>query len=106
MAFDFFHSLQVAETIKTVKHLKKAAGIPNSFAAQKSEIQALQLEVGVLRLQVAVLYQLLQTKGLFTQAEIQKVLESLDLADGKADGQFDGDPISGRSIADPSEEPV
>jgi hypothetical protein len=106
MAFDFFHSLQVAETIKTVKHLKKSAGIPNSFAAQKSDIQALQLEVGVLRLQVAVLYQLLQTKGLFTQAEIQKVLESLDLADGKADGQFDGDPISGRSIADPSEEPV
>jgi hypothetical protein len=99
MAFDFFHSLQLAETIQNVKHLKKAAGIPNSFAAQKSNIEALQLELGVLRLQVAVLYQLLLTKGLFTQADIQEMLESLDLADGKADGQFDGDPISGISVA-------
>jgi hypothetical protein len=106
MAFDFFN-FRLADAVETVEHWKKASRIPNPFTAQKSDIEALQQQVGELRLQVAVLYRLLLSKGLLTETEIQDLLKELDLADGKADGQFDGDPISGISVADhPAEEPV
>jgi len=104
MAFDFLN-LRLAEAVKTVEQMKKAAGIPNPFAPKQADVEALQQKVGELRLQVAVLYRLLLTKGLITDAEIHELLESLDQADGKADGQFDGDPISGISVAThPTEE--
>lgn len=103
MSFDYF---KLAQTIRTVENLQKAALIPNPFAPKQADIEALQQEVGELRLHVAVLYRLLLTKGLLTKDEIHDLMNSLDQADGKDDGQFAGDPVSGVSVAThPAEEP-
>lgn len=92
--------MNAIQLYRTVEHLKKTAGIPNPFVANKTDIAGLQQEVGELRLHIAVLYRLLLTKGFFTEAEVQSLIDSIDLADGNADGQFDGDPVTGVPIAE------
>jgi hypothetical protein len=106
MSFDFLN-LRLYQTVEWVEQMKRAAATPNPFAVKQADIGALQQEIGELRLHIAVLYRLLLTKDLITEAEIHDLISSLDLADGKPDGQFDGDPVSGISVAmHPAEEPT
>lgn len=105
MSYDLFDHFRLREIQRNVEHLRKAATIPNPFAAKHADIETLQQEVGELRLLVAVLYRLLLTKGQVTETEVHALISSLDAADGKRDGRFTGDAVSGNpQVATPPAE--
>src|SRR5688500_10191795 len=92
---DFFDHYRLRAIQEDVEHLRKASYKPNPFAPKQADVEALQQEVGELRLLVAVLYRLILDKGLATEAEVHTLISSLDAADGKRDGAFQGDAVSG-----------
>lgn len=98
MSFDFFQDQRLRRIEKSVEHIRKASSTPNPFAPKQADIEDLQAEVAQLRLLVAVLYRALLNKGVASEAEIHQLLAELDAADGKRDGGFDGDPVSGAAI--------
>ncbi len=97
----FFNDYRLHNIERSLEHLRKASSIPNPFAAKQADIKTLQKEVGELRLLVAVLYRLLLDKGTCTEAEIHTLLSTLDIADGKRDGAFHGDAVSGQPVVKP-----
>ncbi len=98
MTLNFSEWLRLGRVEQSVEHLRKAASTPNPFAPKQADIEDLQAEVGQLRLLVAVLYRLVLSKGVASEAEIHQLLAEFDAADGKRDGGFDGDPVSGAAI--------
>lgn len=101
MSFDIFDHYRLREIQRDVERLRKNAATPNPFAPKQADIEALQQEVGELRLLVAVLYRLVLDKGQASEAEIHALLGSLDAADGQRDGQFNGDPVTGIAKPEP-----
>lgn len=104
MSFDHFGDYQ--RLAKSIEHIRKAASTPNPFAPKQADIEALQVEVAELRLLVAVLYRALLNKGVTSEADLQQLIAELDAVDGKRDGGFKGDPVSGKVIvkAEPPED--
>ena len=97
MDFFTYYKLQsIEQGLKRLRHTPT-----NPFAAQKSDVDALQREVGELRLLVAVLYRVLLDQGQCNEAEIHALISRLDLADGKRDGTFQGDAVSGQPVVNP-----
>lgn len=97
----FFKDYRLHNIERSLEHLRKSASTPNPFAPKQADIETLQAEVGELRLLVAVLYRLLLDKGQCTETEIQALLSTLDIADGKRDGAFHGDAVSGEQLVKP-----
>lgn len=95
MTFDFFTDRRLRDIQKSVEHLRRAASTPNPFAAKQADIETLQQEVGELRLLVAVLYRLLLDQRQFELNDVLAQLSALDASDGKRDGQFCGDAVTG-----------
>jgi hypothetical protein len=106
MSFDFFTHWRLRDIQRSVDHLRAAAQRPSPFAPQQADIKALQQEVGELRLLTAVLYRLLLDKGHLLEPDVHALIASLDAADGRRDGAFQGDPVSGeaRSSSEPPED--
>ena len=107
MSLDMFNRFHLREIQRSVEQLRKAATVPaapNPFAAKQADVETLQQEVGELRLLVAVLYRLLLTNGQFTETEVHALISSLDASDGKRDGQFAGEAVSGTPIVAPPED--
>lgn len=101
MSDSFFGHYRLRSIEKSLDHLRKAASTPNPFAPKQADIETLQAEVGELRLLVAVLYRVVLDKGLCNEAEIHTLLSTLDIADGKRDGAFQGDAVSGAPLVQP-----
>ncbi|WP_425617945.1 hypothetical protein NA78x_001635 [Anatilimnocola sp. NA78] len=87
-----------------VERLRTSLSRPNPFAPKQGDIEQLQVEVAELRLQVAVLIQVLIQSGIATQPDLERCLADLDAADGKIDGQFDGNPVTGEPAPPPPPE--
>ena len=100
---DLFEHFRLTNIEKSLDHLRQAVSRPNPFAARQADIETLQREVGELRLLVAVLYRAVLDKGLATEPEIHHLLSSLDSADGRRDGSFQGDPVTGVPRVEPPE---
>lgn len=100
---DLFEHFRLSSIEKSLDHLRQTASRPNPFAAKQTDIETLQQEVGELRLLVATLYRLILDKGLATEGEVHTLLSSLDSADGRRDGAFQGDAVSGTPRVDPPE---
>lgn len=106
MSFDFFERLRLGRIEKSIEYIRKAAATPNPFAPKQADVEDLQSEVAQLRLLVAVLYRLVLDKQVASETEIHALLSELDSADGKRDGGFQGDPVTGVPIvaSEPPEE--
>lgn len=101
MSSDYFTYYRLRSIEKSLDRLRSSTSIPNPFAPKQSDVETLQAEVGELRLLVAVLYRLVLDKGIGNEAEINTLLSQLDLADGKRDGAFRGDAVSGTQLVQP-----
>lgn len=105
MEFNIYDHYRLQRIEKSLDHLRKSQATPNPFAPKQADIESLQAEVGELRLLVAVLYRLLLTKGGIDENEVHALVSSLDAADGRRDGQFQGDAISGApQVAPPTDD--
>jgi hypothetical protein len=101
MSFDYFDHYRLRSIEQSLQHLRKAAATPNPFVPKQADVETLQREVGELRLLVAVLYRLLIDKGQCSETEVNALLSTLDLADGRRDGAFHGDAVSGQPLVKP-----
>jgi hypothetical protein len=101
MSADFFDHYRLRSIEQSLQHLRKTVATPNPFAPKQADIEVMQREVGELRLLVAVLYRLLLDKGHCNETEVNALLSSLAIADGKRDGAFQGDAVSGAPLVEP-----
>lgn len=101
MSADYFERYRLRSIEQSLQHLRKTVATPNPFAPKQGDVETLQREVGELRLLVAVLYRLLLDKGHCNETEVNALLSSLDIADGKRDGAFHGDAVSGQPLVKP-----
>ena len=70
MSFDYFDHYRLRSIEQSLQHLRKTVATPNPFAPKQGDVEALQREVGELRLLVAVLYRLLLDKGQCSETEV------------------------------------
>src|SRR5688500_18807861 len=75
-----------------LKHSLRAEGRSESAGAERARLRA---ENGELKLYLAVLFRLLVAKGAATADEVRSLVRVVDESDGRADGTFQGDVVSG-----------
>jgi len=101
--FDIFDHFRLREIQRDVEHLRKAAYRPNPYGPKQADVEALQQEVGELRLLVAVLFRIMLDKGVAANTDIHALLAALDMSDGNRDGAFQGDAVTGAPRVEPPE---
>jgi hypothetical protein len=84
---------QISGLQQDVARLKKSARSWADTDPIRAQLDELRAANGELRLYVATLFRVLETKGIIGRDDLAKLVEQIDQADGRRDNALDGDAL-------------
>lgn len=92
---DWGQQMDIGDLDREVRALRARVAAPKrEIKDLRAHVEALDAEIGELRLYLAVLLKVVVAKGLVTKEQLERIVEAVDLADGQADGRYEGKPLA------------